>query len=153
MHTHRFVAFRLTSLTAAVLGLGLAGCTDDEPGTETVTVVMNEFSLSLDRPSAPAGTVRFAAQNRGHDVHELVLLKTDLAPDALPIDAAGDVDEAGAGVQLVAEVEDVAAGADGEFTADVQAGKYVLVCNISMPEGDTVEHHYALGMRAQFTVE
>jgi uncharacterized cupredoxin-like copper-binding protein len=142
------------ALLAGATNFGLAGCSDEgDDGTETVTAVMSEFELTLDRTAAPAGTVRFVAPNEGEDVHELVLLKTDLAPEALPLDDAGDVDEEGVGVEAIGEVEDVAPGDTGEFTVDVTAGKYVLICNISMLEGETVEHHYALGMRAAFTVE
>ena len=152
MRTHRVISSS-AALLAVALTIGVTGCSDDESGTETINVVLNEFKLTLDRSSAPAGKVRFVAPNQGEDVHELVLLRTDLAPDTLPVDDAGDVDEEAAGVERVGEVEDVAPGATGEFTVDVTAGKYVLICNIFMPEGGTVEHHYALGMRASFTVE
>ena len=119
-----------------------------------MTVTMKEFSLAPDKSSAPAGTIHFVADNKGMDVHELVLLKTDLAQDMLPLDAMGDVDEAATGVKNMGEVEDVAPGKTGEFTVqNVTAGKYVLICNISMMEGGMVEHHYTLGMHTPFTVQ
>src|SRR5262245_24720423 len=141
-------AFLVAPMTALALLLG--GCGGSGEGQGTVKVVLKEWGITMDRASAPAGRVTFIADNPGEDVHELVLLDTDLAPDKLPLNADGDVDEAAMGVQVAGEVEDIAPGKSGELAVDLAAGKYVLVCNISMPEGTTVEHHYALGMRAGF---
>ena len=46
--------------------------------------------------SADAGDVKFNVENTGlDDVHEFVVLKTDLDPDALPTLPDGSVDENG----------------------------------------------------------
>jgi uncharacterized cupredoxin-like copper-binding protein len=138
----------LLSVTLAATSLLVCAC----GGGTTVTVELYEWKIVPSVTSAPAGEVTFVGDNKGMDKHELVLLKTDLAPDKLPLDAMGDVVEAGMGVAAVAEVEDIAPGKTGEFTADLKVGNYVLICNLAEPEGTMIEHHYALGMRSAFKV-
>ena len=72
--------------------------------------------------------------------HEMVVLKTDTAFDALTVGADNKVSED----TTVGEVSELDAGKTGTVTLDLKPGKYVLVCNI--------EKHYAQGMRAAFTV-
>ena len=58
-------------------------------------------------PSAAAGDVTFNATNTGpDDVHEFVVFLTDLAPDALPTNEDGSVDEEGEGLELQGEIEE-----------------------------------------------
>lgn len=150
--------------TAPIMAVGLmmaacGGSTGEDGGGggssegTTVNVVVNEWSVVPTPAKVPAGKVTFVVKNEGEDLHELVALKTDLDPTMLPLDSMGDVDEEAAGVTNVGEIEDIEAGKSGEFTIDMTAGKYAIICNISMAEGMTVEHHYMLGMRAGFTVE
>ena len=101
--------------------------------------------------TAPAGSVTFQVTNDGPgDVHEFVVLKTDLDPGALPTDANGAVTEAGEGIEVVDEIEDIAVGASPELTVTLAAGKYVLLCNIY--DETEKEAHYKMGMRVGFTV-
>ena len=101
--------------------------------------------------SVPAGTVTFQVTNTGpEDVHEFVVLKTDLDPGALPVDATGAVTEEGAGIEVVDKIEDVAVGASPELTATLVPAKYVLLCNIY--DETEKEAHYKMGMRTAFTV-
>jgi uncharacterized cupredoxin-like copper-binding protein len=79
-----------------------------------------------------------------------VILRTDLAPDALPTDDTGAVSEDGEGIEVVDEIEDIAVGANQSVTAALAAGKYVLLCNIY--SADENEAHYQMGMRTAFTV-
>jgi len=57
---------------------------------------------------------------------------------------------------VAGEVEDVASGASESLTLDLDAGQYVLICNIfeeemmmEMPDPS----HFQSGMRTEFTVE
>ena len=102
--------------------------------------------------SAAAGDITFAVTNTGpEDVHEFVVLKTDLDPASLPTDDTGAVDEAGAGIEVVDEIEDIPVGESQQLTAALEAGKYVLLCNIY--DETEQEAHYTMGMRTSFTVE
>ena len=73
-----------------------------------------------------AQSITLEAVNEGKEVHELVLFKTDLAPADLPVDEEGAVDERGAGLELIDEVEDVKPGETKSFVVDLKPGKYVI---------------------------
>jgi hypothetical protein len=122
-------------------------------GTE-VSVNLSEYIVAPDPASVPPGPVAFVAHNIGGTEHELVVFKTDLAADALPTADDGSVDELAEGVELIDEVEEIAAGSDGEVDVDLEAGNYVLICNVVQEneDGSTVIH-YAEGMYAAFAVE
>jgi uncharacterized cupredoxin-like copper-binding protein len=120
----------------------------------TVNVTVREFAVLPAKESAPAGYVRFAVTNTGpEDTHEFVVFKTDLEPDALPTASDGSVDEEGEGVELIDEIEDIAVGDSPHLTVSLDAGSYVLICNIVEKEGDEKIVHYQQGMRMGFTVE
>lgn len=154
-------------MAVGVVALAVAACTPAATGTAsvsasastsasedmaagTVNVTLQEFSVIPDPTTVPAGEVTFHVTNNGpDDVHEFVIFKTDLAADALPTAEDGSVDEEGEGVELIDEIEDVPVGESMDVTVSLDAGAYVLICNIV--EGDEV--HYAMGMRTAFTVE
>jgi uncharacterized cupredoxin-like copper-binding protein len=115
-----------------------------------VSVTLREFSITPDVDTVAAGSVTFHVTNQGpKEVHEFVVIRTDLAPGALPTGDDGAADEEGTGMQPVDEVEDLAVGHSQDLTVNLDAGSYVLICNIV----DKGEAHYALGMRAALTVE
>ena len=122
-----------------------------EGPASTVGVTLQEWAVVPDADSVPAGPVTFSVTNNGpEDVHEFVILRTDLDPGALPTDETGAVTEDAEGMQVVDEIEDLAIGATQEVTASLTAGKYVLLCNVYSAEEQ--EAHYQLGMRTPFTV-
>jgi uncharacterized cupredoxin-like copper-binding protein len=118
----------------------------------TVNVVVGDtkgldgpMTLTATPDSLPAGDVTFTVKNTGTIDHEVVVLKTDTAFDQLAVGKSepDKVDESAS----VGETGDPALkpGETRSFTVKAMtAGKYVLVCNI--------EKHYAMGMRAPFTV-
>jgi uncharacterized cupredoxin-like copper-binding protein len=121
-------------------------------GGTTVDVTLQEWSVVPAETSAPAGTVTFAVTNEGpDDVHEFVIISTDLEPGDLPTDDTGAVDEAGEGIEVIDEIEDIPVGETQEVTVDLEAGSYVLICNVYDTEEQ--EAHYSEGMRVAFTVE
>lgn len=61
------------------------------------------------------------------------------------------MDEEGEGVELIGEIEEFPVGETDSASFELDAGNYVLVCNI-YDEGEQ-EAHYAEGMRLAFTVE
>ena len=127
----------------------LAACSGDGGGT--VDVTLQEFSIATDPATADAGEVVFEATNDGpNDVHEFVVFRTDLDPTALPTDENGAVVETGEGIELIGEIEDIPVGETQSVTLDLEAGNYVLICNI-FDEGEQ-EAHYQEGMRTTFTV-
>ena len=117
-----------------------ASCGGDEGA---VSATLADFSITLDSDSAPAGDVTFDVTNDAQQTHEFVVFQTDLAEDQLPTDDEGLVDEEGEGVTLVDEIEDIAGGSSQSLTVNLDAGSYVLICNLP--------GHYQQGMHASFS--
>ena len=121
-------------------------------GATEVDVILKEFEIVPSATSAPAGKVYFRVTNDGpNDAHEFVVIKSDLATDALPV-ADGKVPEDD--VDFIDEIEPFVVGSTGSITLDLEAGSYVLICNIAQVEADgKLESHYEEGMHAAFTVQ
>jgi uncharacterized cupredoxin-like copper-binding protein len=117
-------------LAAAVI---VVGCAPIEPG---LNLELTDHSITADRPSVPAGQLVFAIHNAGTVVHELVVVRTDLAADALAFDPVS-LQATVKGV--VAEREAIVAGVTKRLSVDLEPGHYVLICNLP--------GHYAAGMR------
>jgi len=143
-----------TSGTAASVAASASAASPAPSGTTSVSVGLQEFSIAPSVASVPAGTVKFVAKNTGpDDVHEMVVLRTDLDPAALPVDKDGKADEEADGITSIGETGDVAVGETKEASFDLAPGKYVLICNIVQTEPDgSIEAHYKVGMRTAFTV-
>jgi len=144
----------LISLSLAAIGCSAATVSPSGAGggdATTVAVTLQEWAVVPASDSAPAGEVTFTVTNEGPvDVHEFVVLRTDLDPTDLPTDEHGAVTEAGEGIEVIDEIEDIAVDASGEVTVTLEAGSYILLCNI-YDEGED-EAHYTMGMRVAFTV-
>jgi uncharacterized cupredoxin-like copper-binding protein len=153
---------RAKGLAVVVGTFAFWGCSSDTTTTSpagsatsapegTVPVTVQEFAVIPATTSAPAGDVTFAVTNKGpEDTHEFVVISTDLAPQDLPTEANGSVDEKGKGIEPVDEIEDIAVGTTESLTTELEAGSYVLVCNIY--DQDEQEAHYEQGMYTSFTV-
>ncbi len=144
-----------------VLMLTLAACGDDDDdaagddggGGDSVSVVLSEWIVEPDPTSAAAGSVEFVASNEGGETHELVIVQGDDA-DALPIDETGKIleDELEEGT-FIGEIEEFAAGTEASATFEMEAGNYLLFCNIVEEEDDgSFESHFLEGMVNTFTV-
>ena len=112
-----------------------------EDAATTISVALEDFTLTPDAATASHGKITFAAQNLGSTPHELLVVRTDLAPDALP--ANGEVDETD--LEIVVRLSDIEAGMSVAGVVELEPGDYVLLCN--------VPGHYTLGMSAAFTLE
>lgn len=139
--------FRFGSLAAGVaIAVSAAGCgsaTSSPPAAADgpIAVELSEWKVSPAQGSATAGSITFAVSNKGAQVHEFVVVKTDTKADALAV-VDNKIDEGA--LTPVDEIEDIAVGATPTLTVDLAAGHYVLLCNI--------EAHYGQGMRADFDV-
>jgi uncharacterized cupredoxin-like copper-binding protein len=148
------------SVVAAAVGVWsfAAGCGDDDDGGEAagggeVNVVLSEFVVEPEQESADAGEITFAIENEGGETHEFLVVDADSADD-LPVDDDGAFDEETFGEDNVLdEVEDIESGDTAELTLDLEAGDYVLLCNVVEEEDGEAESHFAEGMHANFTVE
>ena len=109
-----------------------------------LTVTMTEFAFTPKDVTAPAGTITITAPNKGKVTHELVLIRTDLATDALPLTSTDVNEDAFTASALPGEIPDVAAGQTKSVTVTLPPGRYVMLCN--------VEGHYKSGMVGTLTV-
>ena len=133
-------------LLALLLGLAVtaAACApaaENIPADVDVAVHMQDYRVLLSIATVKAGTVRFGIKNEGGMEHSFELIKTDVAFDQLPTTGDAKAKEDG----LVKQVKSLPVGKVSVVTADLAAGKYVVICNIA--------GHYQLGMRAALTVQ
>jgi uncharacterized cupredoxin-like copper-binding protein len=130
---------------ALLLGLAVtvAACSaaaEVIPTDVDVAVHMQDYKVILSVPTMKAGTVKFGIKNEGSMEHSFELIKTDIAFDQLPTTGDAKAKEDG----LIKQVKSIAVGKVSVVSADLAAGKYVIICNVA--------GHYQLGMRAAFTV-
>jgi len=126
---------------------------EDETSAEgAISVELAEFSITADPDTAAAGTVTFDVSNLGEEAHEFMVIDTDLAPDELPALDDGSVDESQ--VTVVDEIEEteLAAGSSADLDVDLEAGDYVLICNLVEEHEGQTESHYEEGMFSVFEV-
>lgn len=113
-------------------------------GPKKIDVSLTSYAIAPSADTMNAGDVAFTITNDASDqAHEFVIVSTDLAANALPVDANGDVDEEQ--ITVVDEVEDLEMGATEDLSVNLPAGHYVLMCN--------EPGHYAQGMYLDFTVQ
>jgi hypothetical protein len=147
---------RLMAALAALALVGTAGCAGAKPAAGgNVDVALQEWAVLPASSSVNAGPVTFKVANNGpDDPHELVIVKTVLGPGDLPTNEFGKVDEEGAGVEVIGEIEEFEPNTTETATFDLAAGSYVLICNILQDEPDgSKEAHYTMGMYVPFTVK
>ena len=139
------MSLRIRWATLFVLVGALFSMPTTATAEETVTVTLDTgFSFAVGQPSVATGAVIFDTTNIDTlFVHNLRVVKTDLAPDSLPL-SGSVVDEAQ--VNIVASTGDLAAAGGSESTpsVDLAAGNYELICNIV--------GHYTSGMYESFQV-
>ena len=112
------------------------------PGEVDIVVEMTDYKVIPSAATLRAGETKIGVRNRGSQPHDLVVLRTDLAPDKVPYDAGkAKAEEPG----LVVRTKELRAGATAVATTTLQSGQYVLICNVA--------GHYGLGMRAALKVE
>lgn len=141
----------LLALAALALALVATACGGGGEGGGTIEVTLQEFAIAANPSSISAGEVTFQATNEGpNDQHELVVIRTDLAPDQLPTNPNGSVNEDGEGIEVLDEIGEFPVGETRSLTLNLEAGSYVLICNIYDEEEQ--EAHYQEGMRTAFTV-
>lgn len=136
----RLMMKRLLVLAAAA-ALVIPACSSDDGG---IGITLSDFKVEPAETSAAAGELTFDITNDAEQTHEFVIVKTDLAADALPTNTDGDVDEEGEGIEPVDEIEDITAGSTQSLTVSLDAGSYVFLCNLP--------GHYRQGMHTTFTV-
>jgi uncharacterized cupredoxin-like copper-binding protein len=121
------------SATSTATATGAAAAADS-----TVTVGLIEYSVTPDKTTVDAGTVKFNATNKSASMaHELAVLR---------VKDDGTFESLG-------EIEDIEPGASGTVTTNLTAGKYQFACLIVPGEAGSTTDHYQQGMHTGFTVK
>lgn len=148
-----FLILPLFFLTFVFPVLNPATIAQSDTTEELVTVVLNDFYVHPNTSQAKAGRLTLKAMNAGPSTHELVILKTDLHPAALPRKEAKPhrgivteylVNEENTLMETIDEIEEFPAGTSQTKTVVLDPGHYVLFCNIP--------GHYDKGMYASLHI-
>ena len=133
------------AVLALAVPLTVARRQEPTPRGTPVDVLLKDFQVLRDAAVVPAGTVSFRIRNQGPTTHEVIFVRTNHAPDKLPLQPDGlTVDEEEDGVEFLDEVEGLDIDDRQTLDLDLAAGNYVLYCNL--------EGHYLGGMYAALTV-
>jgi hypothetical protein len=146
-------ASHAASGSASGVGVYGPGVVAEKPdGAEQLDVTLDTWEVTLGADSIAAGSVYIVAENVSEETpHELVLLRTDLEIDALPLDDRGAVSLRGSG--YFGEVAGFSAGSQAARAFDLEPGRYILVCNILSEVDGADTSHFQQGMAAVLTVE
>jgi uncharacterized cupredoxin-like copper-binding protein len=138
------LALVLAALALAV-PLTVARRQEPTPSGIPVNVLLEDFRVQGDRAVVPAGTVSFRILNQGPTRHELIVVRTDRAPEKLPLQRDGlTVNEDAPGIDLLDEVDGLDIDDRQTLVLRLAPGNYVLYCNL--------EGHYLGGMHASLAV-
>jgi uncharacterized cupredoxin-like copper-binding protein len=138
------LALTLAALAVVVL-LTVERRQEPAPLGTPVDVRLEDFKVRRDAAVVPAGTVSLRILNQGPTSHELVVVRTDRAPDKLPLQRDGlTVDDEGPGIDHVDDVGGLDIDERETLVLRLTPGHYVMYCNF--------EGHYLGGMHAALTV-
>jgi len=132
----------VVAFVALAIVVGSCGAPAAAPEGAQVVAELADYKITVNVPSVKAGSVKIGVRNLGGMEHSFQVIKTDLAPEKLPVDgASAKAKEDG----KVGEIASIPAGKSAAVTVNMAPGKYVFICNIAS--------HYQLGMHVGFTVE
>jgi len=137
-------AVMVVAVAAIVIGL----LTNDSGGGAPkgdIQAVTVDYAIDMPHKLA-TGHHTVGLTNNGKEGHEIVMFRTTLAADNLPLNSDGDVNEEAPQLTSVGDSGDaLPPGQTKSFTtSDLQPGHYVAVCNLP--------GHYKLGMHINIQV-
>ena len=132
MTRFRFGLLALSALLAVGAWVTLSSGSAFAQASTRMTVTLLEYQILLERMDVPAGEVVFDVVNTGEEVHEFVVVKSDLDIAALPPspNVKDEVDETAIG-QFIDGLENVQPAAGAEKRMTLSPGRYILLCNLT----------------------
>ncbi|WP_322085157.1 plastocyanin/azurin family copper-binding protein [Burkholderia sp. BCC1999] len=120
-------------------------CTISHAGwaQQSVKATLLSNSIKLETHSVKAGRIKLVVANTANNnmEHELVVFKTNLDDNALPVSKEQVLEYK---LTKIGEVEDIAPGKTKSASFRLTPGRYVLICN--------KPGHYAAGMHTVLAV-
>ena len=145
----RKTLYLVVATAFAALAMLAVACGGDDEASQ-VEVSLAEWSVAPIPADVNVGEVTFVVTNNGSEPHQMVVVKSDLPPDGLPV-ADGKVLEDQ--IDLIDEIEPFAVGETQRLTLNLSAGNYLLICNIvALLPDEPPESHYEAGMTVSFVV-
>lgn len=146
------IVLAVVAICALTFGMVGAQASTSAKKSKAVKVKLFEFEVKPKPKSFAAGKIKFVAKNIGTEEHEMVIVRADDAAE-LPVDENGgvvedEIDEA----DLPGEIEEFAKGTKAKKSFDLEAGTYILFCNITEEEEAGPLNHFNEGMYTTFTV-
>jgi len=147
----------LAILAAPALLFAAASCgegSDVTPlGPHTIVQVkLSEYTVAPDVDPIESGRTVFELRNSGPTKqHELYIIRTDLAADALPTneDGSAQLDD----LDVIAHADPLRIGGPARIDIEMEPARYVLICNVvDRAEDGSRESHYELRMHSVLTV-
>jgi hypothetical protein len=138
------------AVAVSVLAATAVACGGGGGGPE-VTVQLTDYEITANPIRVGAGEIDFAVRNDGGIAHELAVVRTDLAPAAVPTHLDGTADESAPGVRVVDRLQ-LGPAATGDLTVELRAGRYVLACNLAPDPAQGTPAHYSQRMYSAFEV-
>lgn len=140
--------------TPSTTEAGAGGCQVDHGATSetaetAVEVALGEYTIEATPASVPAGPVEFRATNNGLVPHELMIVRWDGDPGAIPANVYGVVERDPLGDALRGRIRSVPLGETCPGTVTLEPGSYALLCSLV---DDGTSPHYPQGMHTSFTV-
>jgi uncharacterized cupredoxin-like copper-binding protein len=140
---HRRVATTGRLVATLLVAVAAAACSrsDATPRGTLVAVHESDFKLTTWRLAVPTGYVTFRIKNTGPSTHEFIVVRSDVAADALPLRANGmTVNEDSKLLHPAGELGEIRLNSTRNLTLNLEPGHYALFCNL--------EGHYRGGMYA-----
>lgn len=134
---------RSLALATVLLAAACGGAAEPEVDITKgqLRVDLGDYVVTLTSNEVRAGDVTFVVRNRGGQAHDLNVIRTDAAADALPVDRQTQKASAEG---RVGGIDLVNPGRSTNLRLTLEPGRYVLICNVPT--------HYQLGMRTELTV-
>jgi uncharacterized cupredoxin-like copper-binding protein len=131
MTRFRFSLLALGALLVVGTGVALSSTSAFAQASTRMTITLLEYQIISERMDVPAGEVVFDVVNTGEEVHEFVLIRSDMDIAALPPSKVKDeVDEAAIG-EFIDGVEEVQPATGAEKRLTLTPGRYILLCNLT----------------------
>jgi uncharacterized cupredoxin-like copper-binding protein len=108
---------------------------------QEIEVGLKEWAVIVEAPSVGTGKVKFEADNEGKVPHELVVVKSDTKAADLKVEGG----KAKVDGETLGSASDVGAGEHKDVEVDLEAGHYILLCNLP--------GHYEQGMHTDLDVQ
>ena len=125
------------------MAIALAAGACSGGGEADISATLHDDSITLSQDAVAVGEVTLEATNEGTTIHEFEVFAVPEGVDANALEVGDDSKVSDDAIELLDEVEDIAPGTSASVNLSLDAGNYVVLCNLP--------GHYANGMHATFT--